>query len=121
LRHGKEMVFPVALQTAPDTPREEIEIKARSPFHGATVANLSPALADDLRLDTQTRGVVIVAVADGSEAQSLGFQKGDIVVSVNNQKMERPTDLDRVTRAGGRQWRITINRGGQQITVMFAG
>jgi Do/DeqQ family serine protease len=121
LRHGKEMVFPVALQTAPDTPREEIEIKARSPFHGATVANLSPALADDLRLDTQTRGVVIVAVADGSEAQSLGFQKGDIVVSVNNQKMERPGDLDRVTRAGGRQWRITINRGGQQITVMFAG
>jgi Do/DeqQ family serine protease len=121
LRHGKEMVFPVALQSAPDTPREEIEIKARSPFLGATVANLSPALADDLRLDTQTRGVVIVAVADGSEAQSLGFQKGDIVVSVNNQKMERPTDLDRVTRAGGRQWRITINRGGQQITVMLAG
>ena len=121
LRHGKEMVFPVALQGAPDTPREEIEIKSRSPFLGATVANLSPALADDLRLDTQSRGVVIVAVADGSEAQSLGFQKGDIVVSVNNQKMERPTDLDRVTRAGGRQWRITINRGGQQITVMFAG
>jgi Do/DeqQ family serine protease len=121
VRHGKEMVFPVALQSAPDTPREEIEIKARSPFLGATVANLSPALADDLRLDTQTRGVVIVAVADGSEAQSLGFQKGDIIVSVNNQKMERPTDLDRVTRAGGRQWRITINRGGQQITVMFAG
>jgi Do/DeqQ family serine protease len=121
VRHGKELVFPVALQSAPDTPREEIEIKAHSPFLGATVANLSPALADDLRLDTQTRGVVIVAVADGSEAQSLGFQKGDIVVSVNNQKMERPTDLDRVTRAGGRQWRITINRGGQQITVMLAG
>jgi len=121
LRQGKEMVFPVALQSAPDTPREEIEIRSRSPFLGATVANLSPALADDLRLDTQTRGVVIVGVADGSEAQTLGFQKGDIVVSVNNQKIERPADLDRVTRAGGRQWRITINRGGQQITVMLAG
>jgi Do/DeqQ family serine protease len=120
-RQGKAMVFAVALQSAPDTPREEIEIKSRSPFLGVTVANLSPALADDLRLDTQTRGVVIVGVADGSEAQSLGFQKGDIVVSVNNQKIERPTDLDRVTRAGGRQWRITINRGGQQITVTLAG
>jgi len=121
LRHGKEMVFPVALQSAPDEPREQIEIRARSPFIGATVANLSPALADDLRLDTQTRGVVIIALADGSEAQSLGFQKGDIIVSVNNQKIERPSDLDRITRAGGRQWRITINRGGEQITAMFAG
>jgi Do/DeqQ family serine protease len=121
LRHGKEMAFAVVLQSAPDEPREQIEIRSRSPFLGATVANLSPALADDLRLDTQARGVVVVAVADGSEAQSLGFQKGDIIVSVNNQKIERPNDLDRVTRAGGRQWRITINRGGQQITVMFAG
>jgi Do/DeqQ family serine protease len=121
VRHGKEMAFQVALQTAPDEPREQIEIKSRSPFLGTTVANLSPALADDLRLDTQTRGVVIVAVADGSEAQTLGFQKGDIVVSVNNQKIERSNDLDRVTRSGGRQWRITINRGGQQITVMFTG
>jgi S1-C subfamily serine protease len=121
VRHGKEMAFQVALQTAPDEPREQIEIKSRSPFLGTTVANLSPALADDLRLDTQTRGVVIVAVADGSEAQSLGFQKGDIVLSVNNQKIERSNDLDRITRTGGRQWRITINRGGQQITVMFTG
>jgi len=121
LRQGKELIFPVALQTAPDQPREQIEIHARSPFLGATVANLSPALADDLRLDTQARGVVIVAVADGSEAQSLGFQKGDVVVSVNNQKIERSGDLDRVARAGGRQWRITISRGGQQITVMFTG
>jgi S1-C subfamily serine protease len=121
VRHGKEMAFQVALQTAPDEPREQIEIKSRSPFLGTTVANLSPALADDLRLDTQTRGVVIVAVAEGSEAQSLGFQKGDIVLSVNNQKIERSNDLDRITRTGGRQWRITINRGGQQITVMFTG
>jgi Do/DeqQ family serine protease len=121
LRRGKEMVFPVALQSAPDSARDEIEIKSHSPFLGATVANLSPALADEMRLDTEARGVVIVAVADGSQAQSLGFQKGDIVVSVNNQKIERSTDLERVTRAGGRQWRITINRGGQQITVMLTG
>src|SRR6202050_2179270 len=121
VRHGKEMAFQVALLTAPDEPREQIEIKSRSPFLGTTVAHLSPALADDLRLDTQTRGVVIVAVADGSEAQSLGFQKGDIVVSVNNQKIERSNDLDRVARTGGRQWRITINRGGREITVMFTG
>ena len=79
------------------------------------------ALADELRLDTQALGVVIVSIAEGSTAQSVGFRRGDIVVSVNNQKIERSADLDRVTRAGGRQWRVTIDRGGQQISVMFSG
>jgi Do/DeqQ family serine protease len=121
LRQGRESVVAVALQNAPELPREEVEIHARSPFLGAKVANLSPALADELRLDTQAQGVVIVGIADGSTAQTVGFQKGDIVVSVNNQKIERSADLDRITRVGGRQWRVTISRGGQQISVMFSG
>jgi Do/DeqQ family serine protease len=121
LRDGREVAATVDLQTAPDTPREQIELRGHSPFSGATVANLSPALADELRLDSQSRGVVIVGVADGSAAQSIGFQKGDVVVSVNNQKIEKSADLDRVTRAGGRLWRVTIDRGGQQISVTFSG
>ena len=121
LRQGRDMSVTVGLESAPDTPREEVEIKARSPFLGATVANLSPALADELRLDAQAQGVVIVGVADGSEAQSVGFRKGDIVVSVNSQKIEKSTDLDRVTRAGSRLWRVIINRDGQHISAMFSG
>jgi Do/DeqQ family serine protease len=121
IRQGREMVVAVALQSLPDTPREEVEIRGRSPFLGATVANLSPALADELRLDPQTAGVVITNVADGSTAQSIGFQKGDIVVAVNNQKIAKSADLERITNAGSRQWRITIDRGGQQISVVFSG
>jgi Do/DeqQ family serine protease len=121
LRQGREMTVAVGLQTAPESPRDEVEIQARSPFTGAKVANLSPALADELRLDTAAHGVVITAVADGSTAQTIGFRKGDIVLSVNNQKIEKSADLDRVTRAGGRSWRVTINRGGQEISVMFSG
>jgi Do/DeqQ family serine protease len=121
LRQGKQMVVPIALSSLPDTPRDEVAIKARSPFLGATVANLSPALADQLQLDPQAAGVVITTVTDGSPAQSIGFQKGDIVVSVNDQKIGKPADLERVAGAGGRQWRVTIMRGGQQISVMFSG
>jgi Do/DeqQ family serine protease len=121
LRQGREAAVTIALQSAPELPREEVEIHARSPFLGAKVANLSPALAEELRLDTQAQGVVIVNILDGSTAQTIGFQKGDIVVSVNNQKIERSADLDRIARAGGHQWRVTISRGGQQISVMFSG
>ncbi len=121
VRQGKEVVVAVPLESLPDTPRHEVEIKGQSPFVGATVTTLSPALADELRLDPQTEGVVITGVAEGSPAQSIGFQKGDIVVSVNSQKIATPADLERVSSAGGRQWRVTINRGGQQISVMFSG
>ncbi len=56
LRQGREMTVAVSLQTAPESPRDEVEIQARSPFLGAKVANLSPALADELRLDTAGPG-----------------------------------------------------------------
>jgi Do/DeqQ family serine protease len=121
MRQGHAIVVPIALQSLPDTPREEVEIRAASPFRGVTVANLSPALADEMHLDPNVQGVVVSDVAAGSEAQSIGFQKGDIIVAVNNQKIEKSADLERVAGTGSRQWRITLMRGGQQISVMFSG
>jgi Do/DeqQ family serine protease len=121
VRQGRTFVVPISLEPLPDTPRDEVEIRNRSPFLGATVANLSPALADEMQLDPQSEGVVITSIADGSTAQSIGFRKGDIVISVNNQKIAKSPDLDRATGTGGHQWRVTIVRGGQQISVMFSG
>jgi Do/DeqQ family serine protease len=121
VRAGREARLAVALETAPDTGRDEIVIRSRSPFLGAKVANLSPALADEMRLDTSAEGVVVIEVADGSAAQSLGFQRGDVVVTVNNEKITHTGDLDRVTKQPSRTWLITILRGGQQISVRLNG
>jgi Do/DeqQ family serine protease len=121
VRQGRQMVVPVALEPVPATPRDEVEIRSASPFRGATVANITPALADEMRLDPQVQGVIITTVADGSTAQSIGFRPGDVVVSVNNEKIERSADLERIANSGDRSWRITIRRGGQQISVMFSG
>ena len=121
VRAGKDMRVPIALETAPEMPRDEIVIQSRSPFQGLKVANLSPALADELRLDSTAVGVVVVDVAGGTPGQSVGFQRGDLVVEVNGEKILRTRDLDRITRAGGRMWRVTIIRGGQQISAVFGG
>jgi Do/DeqQ family serine protease len=121
MRAGKEMAVNVALEAAPDTPHEERVIESQSPFQGAKVSNLSPALADDLRLDPATQGVVIVDIAGGSAAQSLGFQRGDLVLSVNNAKIAKTSDLQRATSQQSRLWRITIMRGGQQMSVELRG
>jgi Do/DeqQ family serine protease len=121
VRSGKEAAVTVALEPLPDTPHDELVIAARSPFQGAKVSNLSPALADDLRLDPSTDGVVITAVTEGSPAQSLGFHRGDLVVSVNNQKIAKTRDLEKATSQPSRVWRITIMRGGQQMSVVLSG
>jgi Do/DeqQ family serine protease len=121
VRGGKESKVFVALETAPELPRDEILIESRSPFLGAKVANLSPALADELRLDTSTEGVVVVEIADGAPAQQFGFQRGDILLAVNGAKMAKTSDLERVVKAGARLWRISIQRGGQQISAVFGG
>ena len=121
VRGGKESKVSVALETAPESPRDEILIDARSPFLGAKVANLSPALADELRLDTSTEGVVVVEIADGAPAQQFGFQRGDILLAVNGTKMAKTSDLERIVKAGARLWRISIQRGGQQISAVFGG
>jgi Do/DeqQ family serine protease len=120
LREGKEIKVALALETAPELPRDEITIRSRSPFLGAKVANLSPALAEELRLDSSAEGVVVLAVSDGSVAQNAGFRRGDIVVSVNGEKIGRTRDLERATKDPSRSWRVTIVRGGQQITGNFA-
>ena len=58
-------------------------------------------------------------VAAGSLAQSLGFQRGDVIAQVNDEKIARTRDLDRVAKERQRQWRVTIVRGGQAIAVTF--
>jgi Do/DeqQ family serine protease len=120
-RNGKPVKLTVPLETAPDTGRDEIVIKSRSPFQGATVANISPAVADELHLDSNTEGVVVVDLADDATAASVGFQKGDIILAVNNQKIAKTSDLDKATRESARLWRIIVVRGGQQINVTLGG
>jgi S1-C subfamily serine protease len=120
-RAGKPLKLSIPLETAPDTGRDEIVLKSRSPFQGAKVANISPAVADELRLDSHIEGVVVTELSDDAAAASVGFQKGDIILAVNNKKITKTADLERITSEPARLWRITLVRGGQQIQVALGG
>jgi S1-C subfamily serine protease len=74
-----------------------------------------------LQLSTSADGVAVVEVANGTFAQRLGFQRGDIIVAVNNQEIRKTRDLARVAEAGSRVWRVTIVRGGRTISAVFGG
>jgi Do/DeqQ family serine protease len=120
-RAGKPLRLTVALETAPDTGRDELTITSRSPFLGAKVANISPALADEMHLDSATEGVIISELAEDAVAASVGFRKGDVIVAVNGQKILHTSDLAKATREPSRVWRVTLQRGGQQLSIAIGG
>jgi len=121
VRGGRETPLIVALQTAPDLPRDEVVISTRSPFQGAKVGNISPALAEELRLDASTQGVVVLDVIVGSAAHRLGLQRGDVIASINGDKIAKTRDLERATEQANRLWRVTLMRGGRQVSFVLGG
>ena len=85
----------VKLIAAPETPpRDAIRIKSRSPFEGALVENVSPAVSEELSLENVDEGVVVAEIAPDSLAANLGIQKGDVVLEVNGAKIASTRDLE---------------------------
>ncbi|MCX7308347.1 MAG: DegQ family serine endoprotease [Afipia sp.] len=120
-RGGKPVKLSIPLEVAPDTGRDEIVIKSRSPFQGAKVSNISPAVADELKLDSSVEGIVVTDLADDAPAAGVGFKKGDVILAVNGQKIAKTADLAKAVLESTRLWRITVIRGGQQINVTLGG
>jgi Do/DeqQ family serine protease len=122
VRKGKPFRATLALVTAPETvPRDEVKIGEGSPLAGATVANLSPALADEIGYDDDPNGAVVTDVADGSVAQRVGFRRGDRVVAVNGVNIDSTRRLQTVTGEQAGRWTVRIRRGGQTIERQFRG
>jgi Do/DeqQ family serine protease len=120
LRSGKNLVAPLKLAAAPETPaRDTLRIKGHSPFQGAEVMNLSPAVAEELSLQTEAgsadEGVIVTDVAQDSLAANLGVQKDDIVVELNGAAIKTTRDLERAAAQRASSWDLTISRGGQLI------
>jgi Do/DeqQ family serine protease len=121
VRAGKPLDLTVKLVAAPELPRDPIKITGDSPFAGATVINLSPAVADEYSLDSTKQGVVISDVDEDSRAAVLSLQKGDVVLAVNDTKIATTRDLARVTSVQHDFWKISISRGDQIITTVVGG
>ena len=122
-RKGKTLRATISLR-APleDPPRDLRELTARHPLAGATVANLSPAVAQELGMDDDSKtGVVVFAVARGSNAARLGVRPGDIIVGVNNEDVTSVKALATMLDLGGGAWRLALQRGGKVFNLAIQG
>ena len=114
---GAQRDVSVKVTTPPESPpRETSAISGQNPMQGAKVANLSPAVADEMQLDIFAKGVVVVGVAPGTQAARFGFQQGDIVRQINDQKITSVAGL-KTALAAQQGWAMAIQRGDQVLTL----
>jgi Do/DeqQ family serine protease len=120
MRDGKQYVATLTLEGAPETvPRDEITIDGGSPLAGARVVNLSPAVAEELAYDGDPKGVIIDLVSGGTNADSAGLARGDVVLEVNGVAIDTTRKLADACSQRVRFWQITIERNGQVIRTQF--
>jgi serine protease Do len=121
---GKErLTLSIPLSPPPEVPpRNVTDIGGTSPVAGTRVANLSPALAEELGLDIMSRaqGVIILDVERDSFAARIRLKPGDVFVNINGHVIVRIADI-RGAVEGTREWVITFKRGNQELKIAVRG
>lgn len=119
LRKGRQRSVAMPLEAPPEVPpRKTTLLEGQHPFSGAKVANLSPALIEEIGLKGQPRGVFVLAVVKRSPAARLGLRPGDILVSINDRKIARVRDaVKALDRGAKKKWDIAIRRGERVLKV----
>jgi Do/DeqQ family serine protease len=114
-RNRRPVAVTIAIRAAPRPGRDDIRnLSGKHPLDGARVVNILPGLAEDMGLDDQT-GVAVMSVRAGSVADRLGFQAGDVVVSIGRQPVASVADLEAAVRERPRVWTMAVRRGGQVL------
>lgn len=109
----------VAAIAPPDLPaRQETAVSAGTALSGASVVRLNPAVAVELGLadyvSAAEAAVVVSAVENGTPATRL-FAPGDILLEINERKIETPADVNAALAGstGQRGISVTLKRGGR--------
>jgi Do/DeqQ family serine protease len=106
----------IALQAPPaDDPRDRRTLAGDNPFAGALVSNITPRLAEKLRMPASLRGVIVTEVPRQSLAGRYGFLPGDLIADINGIEIANVDVLEQVLAEGASFWRFEIVRGGRRI------
>jgi S1-C subfamily serine protease len=119
-RRGKRVTMQLELETPPyDPPPQTTMLTGRHALAGATVANMSPGLNEELGFDLFKRGVVVTDVQRGSDAARLRFRGGDIIARLAGQRIDNVERLSAVVRERSLPWQLEVERGGRMLSVVI--
>lgn len=108
----------VALIAPPEVPsRDTVVTSRRSVLPGVVVSNLNPALIAELGLPLKEEGVVVEEL--GEFGSRVGLRVGDILLAVDNTRIEEPKNVEEALQAASRRVSITVERGSRRVTLRF--
>jgi serine protease Do len=113
-RQGEDRELTVKLVPPPETPRRDVTQLRQGPLSGVTVANLSPALADELET-VETSGVIILDLPHGAAGPRGRLAVGDVLVAVNGQAVTTVAELQAQVLHAEPGARIGIRRAGRPM------
>jgi serine protease Do len=97
LRDGKEMTVNVQIGELTEEALAAATSK-ESEWRGLLVGDLTDQLRRQLNLPDNVRGVVVLAVRQGSPAARAGIRQGDVITVIANQEIRSVADFIQVTR-----------------------
>ncbi|EDQ32165.1 periplasmic serine protease, Do/DeqQ family [Hoeflea phototrophica DFL-43] len=118
-RDGRKTVTVKLVAPPADDPRDRRTLDGRNPFAGAVVSNITPRIADQLRLPVSLRGVIITEVPRQSLAGRYGFRPGDVISDINSVAIPDVDILAGILDEGASFWRFEIIRDGRRIRQMI--
>ncbi len=118
LSRGENKETQLTLMAAPETvPANETELPRRSALGGALVANLSPAIAQRIKVAGDKEGVVVLNVQRGSPAAANRIRPGDILREINEEPISRVADIEPLIAEQRRRWKFVIERQGREYVL----
>ena len=118
MRQGRLINLTVSLVAPPVEPvANKTWAPSTSPLRGARIASLSPALAEEIGLDSALSGVVVLEAGVGSGASHLGVAAGDIIRTIDDRNVNTVDDVLAFRMPAFKPWSIVLTRAGQEITL----
>jgi serine protease Do len=121
LRNGQPQDVSVKLGELPGaSPKAtSTEQGAPGPMAGVQVEPLTPEIAQELKLPSDTKGVVVDSVEQGSAASDAGLKRGDVIEQVNRKPVTNVNDYQQAVQTAGKKAVVLlVNRDGTTAFVV---
>ncbi|MEO1694910.1 MAG: trypsin-like peptidase domain-containing protein, partial [Pseudomonadota bacterium] len=116
LRNDRVREIDLELQQVPKPRRGDVRVLSGDhPFDGVQVANLVPAIIEQLNVNA-AEGVLVLGIRRDGFGASMGFLKrGDIIREVSGRPATSIAGLQRILRRRARVWDIQVQRGRRML------
>ena len=115
IRKGKNKTFTVIVEELEDKAVSESGVEKKTNL-GMMVEELTPQLARELRLP-DTSGLVVLQVERNTPAAEAGLSQGDIILEIDQEKVDRIEDFNKKIRnyEKGESILLLVKRGGAAL------